>query len=245
MKKFFLLLTLVFLAACGDNEINQSQNKEEEIYPLEVVLQMPEKAEANESISLKAIVTYGNEKVEDANEVQFEIWKEGNKESNNMIEASHVGDGIYEISYSFSEEGIYYVQSHVTAKDQHNMPKKQITIGDTHNIDEEQNEHTQTNHHHGAVEMKLLTEQQWKANQETTLKVSIKKNENPISNARIRFEIWKDGSHDHQWIETNEIEEGIYEAAYTFEETGTYYIQIHVENDEGLHEHSTQTVEVS
>lgn len=127
MKKLFVFFFALFLlAACGNQNHEQS---EQEVFPLEVNLQVPATANPNEEVTLSAEVMYGEEKVQDANEVKFEIWKQSAKESSEMIEAKHKGDGIYEITYSFPEDGVYFVQSHVTAKNQHNMPKKQIVIG--------------------------------------------------------------------------------------------------------------------
>lgn len=242
MKKFLFLLTLILLAACGHNENEQSEKGEVEVYPLEVDLQVPEQGETNQEISLKAMVTYGDEKVENANEVQFEVWKDGEKEKSEIVEAPHVGNGIYEISYTFKEDGIYFVQSHVTAKDQHNMPKKQIIIGSK--TGEEHGGHSElNNHHHGKVEMELFIDKQILVNQKTTLKANITKNDAPISNASVHFEVWKEDSHDHEWIETNEISKGFYEGSFTFKESGKYFVQIHVKKN-GLHEHLKQIVDV-
>jgi hypothetical protein len=49
---------------------------------------------------------------------------------------------------------------------------------------------------------------------------------------------------NNDWIEAKETVEGTYEGKYVFPEPGTYYVQIHVEKEEGLHEHSKKTIEV-
>ena len=37
-------------------------------------------------------------------------------------------DGKYTLKYKFDEEGTYNITSHVTARDQHTMPNKDINI---------------------------------------------------------------------------------------------------------------------
>ena len=45
------------------------------------------------------------------------------------VEIKHTENGIYRLEKSFPQEGTYYIISHVTARDMHNMPKKEFTIG--------------------------------------------------------------------------------------------------------------------
>lgn len=117
------LLLILGLTACNGN------NAEEEPQFLEVDLSVnPEKAEVNESVVFEAKVTYGEEEVTDADEVKFEIWR-ANDEDHEKILVEHAEDGIYRLEKSFSEEGTYYIYSHVTARRMHNMPKKEFIIG--------------------------------------------------------------------------------------------------------------------
>ncbi|WP_221563367.1 FixH family protein [Alkalihalobacillus sp. TS-13] len=140
---FFLFMLL--LAACGGSDEHQGQgekkgseheghgdneNAEDSMKMLEVDLQSPETADKGETVTIKAMVMYGDEHVADANEVVFEVWKEGSKDDSEMIEATNDGEGMYSIESSFDEEGVYFVQSHVTARDMHNMPKKEIKVGE-------------------------------------------------------------------------------------------------------------------
>lgn len=250
MKKYlFILFLATALVAC--NQENPPAEQSEEVHMLEVDLQVPANGEVDKDIQLQAEVTYGDEKVEDANEVMFEIWKDGKKDSSEMIEASHTSNGIYEITYRFKEDGVYFIQSHVTAKDQHNMPKKQIVIGNPEKAEAvEHNEHNNHeaegshSHHHGMVDMKFTPTHSVKVNEEAALTTTITKDDKPITAADVRFEIWYGDSHQHDWIDANEQSDGTYEGKYTFKEFGTYHIKIHVSNDEGLHEHTEKTVDV-
>lgn len=127
MKKLILTLVLlvaiVFLAACS------SESKEEEVQILDVNLTInPEKAEVNEPVIFEAKVTYGKEEVTDAEDVKFEIWR-ANDENHEKVAVEHAENGIYRLEKSFTEEGTYYIYSHVTAKNMHSMPKKEFVIG--------------------------------------------------------------------------------------------------------------------
>ncbi|GLB61143.1 FixH family protein [Cytobacillus sp. NCCP-133] len=119
------LMLLVSLTACNDN----NTDGEEEPQFLDVKLSVnPEKAEVNEPVAFEAKVTYGEEEVTDADEVKFEVWRANEKEHEKIL-VEHAENGIYRLEKSFTEEGTYYIYSHVTARRMHNMPKKEFIIG--------------------------------------------------------------------------------------------------------------------
>ncbi len=141
MKKIKLFLPLfvlmLVLAACGDQESHEGHSEDEShgdheedpsMEALEVKLNGPEEVKQGETVTFKAMVTQGKEHVADADEVTFEVWKEGTKDDSQMIEASNDGEGMYSIETTFDEEGTYFVQSHVTARSMHTMPKQQVTV---------------------------------------------------------------------------------------------------------------------
>ena len=119
-------VTLLLLSACTANS-NQSNNETPKIVNAQIMI--PGKISLNKESVLSVRVTQGSDNVDDADEVQFEIWKENNKEDSEMIEAQHEKDGIYTVKKTFKEDGIYYVQTHVTARDMHVMPKKPFIVG--------------------------------------------------------------------------------------------------------------------
>lgn len=127
MRRFFLTmmitLSAMFSAGCAPQQV------EEEPQFLDVQLTIsPEKAGVNEEIILEAKVTYGEEEVEDADEVKFEVWRSQAEEHEKVI-VEHSENGIYRMKKSFEEEGTYYVIAHVTARSMHNMPKKEFVVG--------------------------------------------------------------------------------------------------------------------
>jgi hypothetical protein len=60
--------------------------------------------------------------------VKFEIWR-AHDENHEKVEIKHAENGIYRLERTFEQEGTYYIISHVTARDMHNMPKKEFVIG--------------------------------------------------------------------------------------------------------------------
>lgn len=134
MKKWMAGITVVgfLLGGCA-----ASPSEEEEPKMLEVDLQVtPEKAETGDTVAFEAAIRYGDEEVTDADEVKFEIWK-SKDEHHDIIPVKSAKDGKYVLEKSFSEEGTYYVYSHVTARDMHIMPKKEFVIGTPSEPEEE------------------------------------------------------------------------------------------------------------
>lgn len=127
MKKMILIALSLLLAACGSDNANSGEANGM-IEELVVEIQTPEQVEAGEKFALIAKVTQGEEAVEDAEEVIFEVWESGSPKDSEMIEAKHVGDGIYEAETSL-DEGMYFTYAHTTARKLHAMPKHQITAG--------------------------------------------------------------------------------------------------------------------
>lgn len=118
------ILTLLVLTACNKN---QPSNEVPEMVDVKLTVN-PEKGEVNQPIIFEAKVTQGNENVEDAKSVKFEVWR-AHAEEHEKIGVKHAGDGIYRLEKTFQEEGTYYIISHVTARDMHNMPKKEFVVG--------------------------------------------------------------------------------------------------------------------
>ena len=126
-----LIMTIAILAACGDNS-----NDDEELKMLEVDFELPETAAIDEDVELKATVTYGDEKVTDADQMEFEYWPEEDRDDSTFIDGENNEDGTYTAEVSFEEDGVYEIYAHTTAEALHTMPKKSIEIG---NVSENDN----------------------------------------------------------------------------------------------------------
>lgn len=106
MKSFRVILftSIIFiLVGCAQ------EGKEEplpEMVDVEIVL--PEVINTGETVPLKAQISQGKEQVNDADSVQFEIWK-GGQETHEKLGAKNTESGIYSIQKSFSEAGKYTI----------------------------------------------------------------------------------------------------------------------------------------
>jgi hypothetical protein len=129
MKKLlFLIVSLILLSALASCNTNKNSSSGEPKM-LDVNLSVkPDTGKVGEPITFEAKVTQGNENVNDADDVVFEIWrsKDPNHEKTTI---RHPKKGIYQLQKSFQQEGTYYIISHVTARGMHNMPKKEFVVG--------------------------------------------------------------------------------------------------------------------
>ena len=68
----------------------------------------------------------------------------------------------------------------------------------------------------------------------------------PFEKAQVRYEIWNEANPDkHDWVDVEEKVAGEYTASYKFAQAGTHKIQIHVTDDNELHEHEEHAIEVN
>lgn len=156
MKKLLLVVVPFLLLLVGCTSAPEEETSMEIV---EVEMELPENVTEQEEVTVKTLVTQGEEKVEDAKEVQFEIWNvEKGKENSVLLDAEHVGNGVYEVKHSFENKGVYRVQSHVTARDMHVMPTKQMVVGNlsqeeidvilANEVEEEEHEDDGDHSHH-------------------------------------------------------------------------------------------------
>lgn len=127
IKRMSIFILFILLTACNDNQAHSEKEARE---PLKVEILAPNELSVGEAAQLQIKVTQGDKNVNDAEEVEFEIWKDGESDRSVMVPAKNIGDGIYEVNQSFDMEGTYYIQTHVTARSMHSMPKKQVVVGD-------------------------------------------------------------------------------------------------------------------
>lgn len=132
MKNKIWLITLVFIvtvfAACSND--SEEADESEELKMLDVEFELPETADVGEAVELKATVTYGDDDVTDAEQMEFEYWKDGDKDNSTFVDGENNEDGTYTAEVSFEEEGVYEIYAHTTAESLHTMPKKEIEVGD-------------------------------------------------------------------------------------------------------------------
>ena len=250
----------VMLTACGNtNELsdgNQPLGNASEPVMVEFIT-VSDSLEPNQEAKIQVKVTQGGDAVADADEVVFEIWKEGNKEGARKIPANHEGNGIYSITHRFPEKGNYEVIAHVTARGMHTMPQQTFHVGGAqkknghHELQEadqkaeDPKEMEHAHHHHGGADLLIdfMKPDNIQAHQEVRLTALLQKANQPFTGAEVTFEYWIDGEKKHTYLETTEVEPGKYQAKAAFEKPGSFQVKIHVKKGE-LHEHQESTIHV-
>lgn len=233
---FIVIAILSLLVACGNDDDLDG------LTMLDVEFEVPETAEVHEEVTLKATVTYGDELVKDPRQMDFEVWERGNRDEGEYIEADNHGDGTFTTKITFDHDGIFEMYAHTTAHGQHYMPKKEIVIGEGGDYDDVEDNGFQTE----GFDMHFMEPENATVDADTELMVHLMINEDPFENADVRYEIWNYSvSEKHEWIDAEETSTGEYVADHVFSDAGTYHIQIHVEDDEDLHEHKQYEIKVS
>jgi hypothetical protein len=255
MKKilFFFIAVMLLLTACSAGSEPKENAIEDVPELLEVSIITPEKIEMNIEIIIKAEVIQGKEKVTNADEVKFEIWKSG-QDDHEMLPAHNENNGTYSIKKSFSEGGNYFIVAHTTANRMHSMPKKEVIVeggesGHSHTADEvndkedQQSDHEHSDHHNSEVSFDFHAPSTIKSNRQVELSVKVAQGDQYISAANVRFEIWHEDDTKHEFIEGKETSPGTYSADYTFPANGHFIVKIHVEKG-NIHDHTEKSIEV-
>ncbi|PKR77644.1 hypothetical protein CEY16_06830 [Halalkalibacillus sediminis] len=242
MKKiiFIVLSTLMLLAACGQSdeaEETSGDSKDLSLVPVEVEILTEDELDLGTQ-TLSASVSHNDELVNDAEEVEFEVWEQGSKEESQMLAAENSGEGEYTVDYEFEEDGVYHIQYHVTARDQHVMPKHEVKVGDAETSHhEEEDEHA--NHHSSTVQVELNSH--W-VEDELILTSKITNEDKTLEAAEVTYEITsQDDENLHEWIAAEENDAGNYEASFEHEGLQKLTINVHIKT-ENLHEHIEKSI---
>ena len=102
MKKTIAAFTLtaMVLTGCGAEEARHTNHEETTFQEIVVQIQTAEQLPVGEEVVLSAKVTQGEEAVDDADKVEFEVWESGMRDEGQMVEGTLTKDGVYEaISY--------------------------------------------------------------------------------------------------------------------------------------------------
>jgi YtkA-like len=130
-KNIGISLIFIFsllLSACSlEPDVANLYKKEK---PLESEIIIPESFSENEQETIKVVLTQDGKKIEGADFVHFEIWKQDGSLNYSMEEAEDLGNGTYSISKEFDRDGLYYVKVHASNDDSIIMPQKQFIVGE-------------------------------------------------------------------------------------------------------------------
>lgn len=227
------------MVACGKED--EPITEVAPLLPLEVELTVTDSVEVGETVKMEALVTLGDEKIEDANEVEYEIWEEGKKSESISIDSKNEKGGLYTAETSFDHEGTFHIQVHVTARTQHTMPIEIVTVGGGGEYEETEGH----DYHTEGFSMHFMKPTGVAAGEDVDLVVHIELDEEPLEKLNVRYEIWNDSNPDqHDWEPAEESASGEYRTSYTFTEADNYTIVVHVEDDDELHEHEEHEIEV-
>lgn len=115
MRNYILFVTFLFLlVGCESKEVMTE--------PLEVILLTDTTLISSTNVIIQVQILQGEETVDDAYSIKFEIWQEDLPE-HELIDAVHQGNGIYQIEKNFLNNGQYHCVIHTTARDIHLMPE--------------------------------------------------------------------------------------------------------------------------
>ena len=247
MKRFSIGITLVLsvlLSACGAEKDDNNHSMSDDNVPemLMVELTIPEKAVTGEEVEFIAKLTQGEEIVENANEVKFEVLNKSTGEKE-MIVGTLNKDKKYSTSYRFEQAGVYDITSHVTARNMHTMPTKtiEVTGEELVNITTETTSNSEATGQQGPGATIEFEDGTATVGEAVKLTANISISESPLEDARVQYEIVRNDADYHHWVEASENEPGKYQVEFTFTESGTYEVQVHVTKGDDIHDHVEKT----
>ncbi|WP_026694246.1 FixH family protein [Peribacillus kribbensis] len=237
-----ILTALLLLSGCSDSGHRETRDAVPKM--LDVQLHIPKTAEVNQEVELSAKVTQDKKAVTDAEKVEFEIRRNGEAESE-MVEVKTQKKGIYKIKKTFSEDGVYLITSHVTARDMHSMPSGKLIVGKGDTAAAKESDNGGGEHDHsGDVQIHLMGVENIKAHADVLLTAHVSNHNEPLEKAAVRFELWKDGESRHEYLDAKEAARGVYTYTHKFPAAGFYHVKVHVEKEEKIHEHIEMKVVV-
>jgi hypothetical protein len=238
MQKWIVAMIgiLLLTAGCGSDEQPLQPS-----LPTEVALNIqPADPSPRQQVTFSVTVQQNGAPVNDAEDVKLELWKDG-QDQHETFPATKTGDGVYTAEKAFDEPGTYYVIYHVNARNFHNMGRQKFAVKGQEAAAGHSN-HSGSHHHGNGVDFHFEPAEA-KANQRTTLTVHIAKDNQPLTQATVQFEYWKNGDKKHQFVAAGEKNAGDYAAQADLSSPGKYTVKVHVEKGT-IHDHKEYTISV-
>lgn len=245
MKRTMILLLsmlMLLLAACGKET---EQPAFQPGAPVKAAFTLePKELVAGDTVTFSVKVTQDGQPVDDAKEVKFEWWKDG-QEKHETIPASLQGDGVYTAQQTISEPGSYFVYYHVTARDFHNMQKTPFTVnsktGATPSAPQadagQSHDQGAAGHTNGeTVDYHFSPADNIQVATPAALTVHLMKDNKALDKATVKFEFWRGNDEKHSFVDATETAAGQYEGNAQFPTAGDYTVKIHVEKGD-IHDH--------
>ncbi|GED72373.1 hypothetical protein BRE01_60750 [Brevibacillus reuszeri] len=251
MKRYlFVLLCAIALIASACGNANSEHTELTSGAPVEAAFSFtPTEPAVREAITFSVKVTQEGKPVDDAKEVKFEWWKDG-QEQHVTIPAALTSDGVYTAQQTIDEPGSYFVYYHVTARDFHNMQKTPFTVkgqGDEHAAHGTPAADAGAAHQHGAggeneqhaasgVDFHFMPADEIKSSTPAPVTVHLMKDNQTFAEASVKFEFWQGNEEKHTFIDASESKPGQYESSISFPAAGSYQVKVHVEKGD-VHDH--------
>ena len=131
----FSIVALFMIASCAIGQNQSIQYQEDTFDTLEADLNAPSETALHEPVTISVRVTLGEEPFTDVENVDFEIWRNGERDSGTTVAAQKADSGVYTLDTSFEEDGIYHIQAYVEADEEHLTSSKRIIAGDVSETD--------------------------------------------------------------------------------------------------------------
>ncbi|GAB6990084.1 FixH family protein [Paenibacillus pini] len=126
------VIILVFiLSGCGSSSKSDGMDMDMGAMTDPITAELswsPQTAKVNEKVHIQVIVKQKDTNVDKADEVMFEISKEGDSSQHEKVAATNSGDGKFTLDKTFTSAGTYSITSHVTVGPQHTMPTKKLIV---------------------------------------------------------------------------------------------------------------------
>jgi hypothetical protein len=248
-KKWFYVgisFLLLLLTSCMNNDSEHDgmhQNADGVTLPITMTVEvLPENPTVAKEVTFRAITVKDGESIEGASSVKFEVWKDGQDE-HQMLPATYIKNGTYEVTTTFTEDGTYYVIYHINdITGIHHMDQLEFKVGlaGAH--------HGDSNDHQGHSSNKLLIHNMDlspKQNEEIIVMTHIAMDGKALAKAKVNFEIIHESTGEKHLVTAAEIKVGEYVGTFTFKATGKYVITTHVEQSNmDIHEHKKWNINV-
>jgi hypothetical protein len=82
-----------------------------------------------------------------------------------------------------------------------------------------------------------------KAGQAVAITAKLTLENQPVNDAEVEFEVWKEGSEAHEMLKPTADQQGRYTTRKTFDQPGLYHVTIHT-TAKGLHQMPTRDLQV-
>ncbi|MFS0902263.1 FixH family protein [Priestia aryabhattai] len=121
-----VILSTILLSACSVNSDADKLYKQPK--PLSAHVMLPERIEPQSIRVVEVHVMQENKTVDDAESVQFKVWKKDESEKVQIAKA-HYNGGMYTAKATFKDDGVYYIKTDINARGEHILPTQQVAVG--------------------------------------------------------------------------------------------------------------------